>query len=259
MTDSELLASSRRSYVIAPAGCGKTDLISRAVAEDAGGRELILTHTHAGVDALRRRLKKMGAKPGSFHVETIAGWAFRYASAFPSTSGLGATGAAIEWAKVYPAAANVLRESWASAILKYSYAGVYVDEYQDCTVDQHQLILLLAESIPCRILGDPLQGIFRFGKNTPIDWETHVAPTFTPVLQPSIGWRWQGGYSEFGAWLQKVRASLINNTTINLKSAPSPFVRWWKLPPGRVRSSRNFKHARMPRRSPTTGKEWWSL
>lgn len=233
MTDSELLASSKRSYVIAPAGCGKTDLISRAVAEHSGGRELVLTHTHAGVDALRRRLKKMGAKPGAFHVGTIAGWALQYASAFPSTSGLGTNGPTLEWAKVYPAAANVLRTSWASAILKYSYSGVYVDEYQDCTVDQHQLILLLAELIPCRILGDPLQGIFRFGKNTPIDWETHVAPTFTSVLQPSIGWRWQGGYEQFGAWLQTVRASLISNTPIDLKTAPSPFVRWCRLLPGK--------------------------
>jgi hypothetical protein len=37
-----------------------------------------------------------------------------------------------------------------------------VDEYQDCSLDQHELICLLSEILPCRILGDPLQGIFSF-------------------------------------------------------------------------------------------------
>ena len=44
-------------YVVAPAGFGKTHLIADAVKLSAG-RQLILTHTHSGVDALKKKLKK---------------------------------------------------------------------------------------------------------------------------------------------------------------------------------------------------------
>ena len=40
------LAKSKRSLVVAPAGCGKTRLIADAVRQGEG-RQLILTHTHA--------------------------------------------------------------------------------------------------------------------------------------------------------------------------------------------------------------------
>ena len=38
-----------RGLVVAPAGCGKTHLIAEAVGH-AKGKQLVLTHTHAGVD-----------------------------------------------------------------------------------------------------------------------------------------------------------------------------------------------------------------
>lgn len=48
--------------VALPAGAGKTELIAASVAKatQQGGTCLVLTHTHAGVDALRRRMKKFG-------------------------------------------------------------------------------------------------------------------------------------------------------------------------------------------------------
>lgn len=55
-----------------------------------------------------------------------------------------------------------------------SYKGLYVDEYQDCTSEQHALVMKLARELPCRILGDPLQGIFDFGEQI-IDWKRDVA------------------------------------------------------------------------------------
>lgn len=58
-------ANSRRAAVVAAAGCGKTNLIAQAVAAHSGGRELILTHTHAGVHAIRARLSQF--KAGSRH------------------------------------------------------------------------------------------------------------------------------------------------------------------------------------------------
>ena len=44
-------------YVVAPAGFGKTYLIAESTALSTG-RQLILTHTYAGVDALRFKSQK---------------------------------------------------------------------------------------------------------------------------------------------------------------------------------------------------------
>lgn len=44
--------------IVAPAGHGKTELIANVAA--LGRRALILTHTHAGVHAIRSRMKRLG-------------------------------------------------------------------------------------------------------------------------------------------------------------------------------------------------------
>ena len=61
--------------VVLPAGAGKTELIARATcfASETVGRQLILTHTHAGVHALRDRLARLGVAPQSYTLTTIAG------------------------------------------------------------------------------------------------------------------------------------------------------------------------------------------
>ena len=68
-----LAAGVRRGSIIAAAGCGKTEQIARAVGVSEH-RRLILTHTHAGVDALTRRLKKLQIPSGKYRIDTIAGW-----------------------------------------------------------------------------------------------------------------------------------------------------------------------------------------
>jgi hypothetical protein len=60
MTECQRLAASQRGYVESPAGHGKTRLIANAVV-DSAGRELILTHTNAGVKALRKHLGEVGS------------------------------------------------------------------------------------------------------------------------------------------------------------------------------------------------------
>ena len=47
------------------------------------------------------------------------------------------------------------------AVVKNSFQGVFVDEYQDCTIDQHKMIMRFADLMPIHILGDELQGIKR--------------------------------------------------------------------------------------------------
>lgn len=63
-----VLAGAPRGVLTAAAGCGKTDAIAASVASAEDGRQLILTHTHAGVKALRQRLQKYEAANDHYHV-----------------------------------------------------------------------------------------------------------------------------------------------------------------------------------------------
>jgi DNA helicase-2/ATP-dependent DNA helicase PcrA len=100
-------------------------------------------------------------------------------------------------------------------IIHASYAGVFIDEYQDCSVSQHELVLALSSTLPCRVLGDPLQGIFEF--DDPIDWERHIAPVFDFIGALETPHRWKNaGTPQIGEWLKHVRAKLDRNESIDL-------------------------------------------
>ncbi len=166
-----------KGYVIAPAGFGKTHLIAEAVNE-ATSRQLVLTHTFAGVNALKGKMRFLGVPESKFHIDTLASWSLRLCLAYPYKSGWDKeqpTGN--EWTQLYEAAANLLAEPFAHKIISASYAGIYIDEYQDCSTSQHSLVEGLAKILPCRLLGDPLQGIFDFNDN-PVNWDTQIYPAF---------------------------------------------------------------------------------
>ncbi len=225
--------------MLAAAGCGKTHLIAEAVASTDTGRHLVLTHTHAGVAALKRRLASLGARPSSYCVETIAGWALRYAASFPRLSQLqNVTPRGPEWALVYEAAQRALARAAVREVIRCSYSGVYVDEYQDCTSEQHSLIVALAELLPCRVLGDPLQGIFGFRDNEIVDWDRDVLYHFPPLEPLVVPHRWARTNPRLGDWLADVRQRLLDGRPVSLVGAP---VSWHPLPagPGRYRTQLN--------------------
>jgi hypothetical protein len=232
MSSAELFAQSQRACMIAAAGCGKTHLIAEAVAKYSVRRELILTHTNAGVDVLRRRLRSMKAPGASFDIETLAGWALRYTLAFPVSSGqcVQQPKSEDEWKHTYSSCARLVRVRPVQEIIAASYSGVYVDEYQDCSVDQHELVCALAELLPCRILGDPLQGIFDFKTTQLVDWDRDIKPHFKMLPELSFSWRWENASPILGKWLTQVRIDLINNQSIDLRKAPTPQVQWIQLP-----------------------------
>lgn len=214
-------AHARRAVVVAPAGCGKTELIADAVAERSAERHLVLTHTHAGVRALRARMRRKGIAAASVHVDTIAGWALRTAAAFPATSGLSVskTPTGEEWQRVYAAAARLLGAASGRRLLRNSYASVFIDEYQDCTLGQHALVLMLAEALPCRLVGDPLQAIFGFAGERPVDWQADVFGHFERQPKLETPHRWAGRNEALGYWLLKIRGPLSRGESIDLKSA----------------------------------------
>ncbi len=229
MTDAAMLAGAPRAFVAAAAGCGKTHLISEAVCRHGTRRDLVLTHTHAGVDALRQKMRSLGNGSTHIVVDTIAGWALRYASAFPRTSGLGTPLPKTkgEWDSVYDATRNLLSREPVREVLRASYLGAYIDEYQDCTIQQHGLVLAIADTIPTRVLGDPLQGIFDFGQNQPVDWDRDVRPRFSELPALTRPWRWETTNPQLGQWLASVRQDLLQRRPLNLNGAP---VRWERLP-----------------------------
>ena len=213
MTREELLALENKNTaaLIAPAGHGKTELVVDMV-ETFTGKQLVLTHTNAGVDAIEKRLAKRKVSPNKFTVLTIAAFCMKWGYAYHHTAQINPTLSPVKksdrnkyYAQIYPGALALFQHNWAGSILKSTYSGIIVDEYQDCTLVQHELITKLSSYLPIKVLGDPLQGIFGF-KDPIVDWSNlgfEIVPTtFYP-------WRWEKSNKELGKYLSVLRTNLL--------------------------------------------------
>ena len=212
-----------RGLVIAPAGCGKTQLITDALARHAGPKPiLVLTHTNAGVAALRGRLEKAGVKPSGYRATTLDGFAIRLISTFPQRANYDpriVTGRRPNY--------DVIRDT--AARLVASYDRLFVDEYQDCSIRQHALVTWLAQSLATAIVGDPFQSIFGFGTDPLADWQTQVVAFFPVVGELATPWRWiNAGAPQLGNWLLAIRDNLAKGLPIDLRAAPAG-VEWIAL------------------------------
>jgi hypothetical protein len=210
-----------------PAGTGKTHLVAALAATGAeqGERTLVLTHTNAGVDVLRRRLRQFGVATSAVRVETIASWCFDMVRHYPVLSGL-VVGVEPDWAqsqRYYTGAACAVQATAIRKVVQASYDLVIVDEYQDCIIDQHNLVLALHESLPVCVFGDPLQNIFNFSDNVTVKWAKDVAATWPALALPVQAWRWRGHDESLGQWLIDIRADLYSGRPIDLVTAP---LRW---------------------------------
>lgn len=205
-------------YVVAPAGYGKTYLIAESTSRSAG-RQLVLTHTYAGVNALRRKMRELRVSDGLYHIDTIASWALRLCLSYSGTSGWNTERPEgdDQWSALYEACARLLDHAFIRRIVRASYDGLYVDEYQDCSTAQHGIVLALARDLSSRILGDPLQGIFDFEGQAPVDWQRDVAGIFPLLGQLEVPQRWiRAGADNLGNWLSMIRARLEAGQPIDL-------------------------------------------
>lgn len=200
------LAASERGLLVGPAGYGKTTTLARAVGL-TDSRQLVLTHTHAGVRVLKRRLAEVGVSERRTTVSTIAAFCRRWTAAFPN---LAQVPEDPNYDDLYAGFARLPEVQQIGRLLSESYNGLFVDEYQDCSVLQHQAIVSLSGLMPTRVVGDPLQSIFRFGGgNGAVDFDEHVRAEFPLLGELARPWRWEPHARELGEQLSEVRRRLL--------------------------------------------------
>lgn len=239
-----------QASIVAPAGCGKTQLIANALNRHANSRPvLVLTHTNAGVAALRARLARAGVPPRKYRLWTIDGWALRLGSLFPQRSGLQAETVRLrnpnrDYPEIRNRALGLLASGHINDLLAATYSRVIVDEYQDCSRIQHALIQLSSAALPVVILGDPMQAIFGFDGDPLANWRAEVCSCFPEAATLNTPWRWLNvGEEGFGHWLLEVRERLQGGEGVDLGRAPSA-VAWVRLDGGRADYGRQLRAAR---------------
>lgn len=204
-----------RSVLIAPAGHGKTHAIASCIkiCPDESV-QLVLTHTHAGISSIKAKLVKLEVPEEKYVVQTISGFAQMLVAAF---YGLAKLGQRQEDPGYFSSIINKCEELVAlgsvNSVLKSSYNGLFVDEYQDCNQCQHSLIMRLSTLFPTHLLGDPLQGIYDFDGDR-VDMLRDLAGwSFFDIL--TVPWRWhiQGNTLELGKKILSFRKELLTSKT----------------------------------------------
>lgn len=227
------LLTIEKGLVVAPAGCGKTQMIANALNHHKYKKPiLVLTHTNSGVAALRSRLEKAGVQSGAYRLSTIDGWAMRLISTFPLRSNY-----AVEiiesprpnYPAIRDAAWKLTKSGHVNDAIAATYSRVLVDEYQDCSLRQHAIIYYVSTVLPTCVVGDPVQAIFGFGDDTLASWDDHVCKHFPLAAELDYPWRWvNAGAEELGQWLLDVRKDLLAKKPIDLRIAPSAVI-WVQL------------------------------
>jgi len=207
----------RKTMLVAPAGYGKTHTIAECL-KHTNGKQLILTHTHAGVASIRDKIKKTDIESATYRIETISSFAQKYSHSFYTAKDMPDQESKEYHAFVTQKAKEIFTSPAVKMVIAASYAGLFVDEYQDCTKDQHAMISALSDILPTHILGDPMQGIFNFNGNT-VDFEKDLGE-FDMFSELSVPHRWyqEGNNSELGDILKGYRKELESQNPIYLTS-----------------------------------------
>ncbi|MBI2470628.1 MAG: AAA family ATPase [Planctomycetes bacterium] len=206
--------SKPKSMVVAPAGYGKTYAIAECL-KHTKGKQLILTHTHAGVASLKEKILKQGVVYNQYRVETISSFAQKYVNAFYCGNDIPEQDDKVYFPFVIEKATKLFKIGPIKDVIHVTYSGLFVDEYQDCTIAQHDLVKALACILPTRVLGDHLQGIFGFKGQQLVDFEKDLMgfERFPDLCEP---WRWKGTNLVLGEDLKKIREKLEKRENIDL-------------------------------------------
>lgn len=196
--------------MIAPAGYGKTHTIAECLNfTPQGERQLILTHTHAGIASIKEKIKKLNIPSNKYQVETISSFAQKYVLSFYIQDNMPFQENAKEYYNfIIQTATKLFKCHSIKRIINGTYKGLFVDEYQDCTKPQHEMILALSEILPTHLLGDPLQGIMNFD-NDLVDFGTDLTDfEIIPELNTPHRWYTDGNNKDLGDALKEIRGIL---------------------------------------------------
>ena len=208
--------SHHKSLIVAPAGYGKTYTLSECI-KHSPGKSLILTHTHACVSSIKAKLKSQLIDSSKYKVETISSFSQKYTNAFYVNDDIPEQDSGDDYHQFMIMQAKILcATELIQGVIKNTYTGFFVDEYQDCTKDQHELMMEISNILPFRVFGDPLQGIFDFNNQELVDFENDLADFYeAPSL--TVPYRWNNtGHNELGQALQDIRELLVLGQPINL-------------------------------------------
>lgn len=209
MTKKELktIAEKHNAAIIAPAGHGKTEMITELV-DKLKGKKLVLTHTNAGVSALSKRMIKRGVNKDKYYLSTISSFCMKWCSAYPRSAeideSIGITDQGY-YEEQHRGAFKIFRHEWARAVLEETYSCVIVDEYQDCVIGQHRIFKVINRTLPVYVLGDPLQSIFGWAGEL-VSW-SNIG--FERVEVKTLPHRWEKTCIELGLYLESIRDALM--------------------------------------------------
>ena len=212
---------SKRAFLIAPAGYGKTHTIVSCVKKLSCEKPiLILTHTHAGVAALKAKMSKQGVERDRYRIDTISSFIQRYVLSFYKQSEIGPQEDSRNYfPNVLDKSIILFQKPTIKRIFIESYSHLFVDEYQDCSKKQHKLVEILARYLPTHLFGDPLQGIFDFGEDSSVKFPDDFK-NFQPFdfLQTPYRWMVNGNSATLGAKIKEYREILEINDAICIES-----------------------------------------
>ncbi len=218
MFDYKEFVSQKKSMLTAPAGFGKTHTIAECLKHTQESEtQLILTHTHAGIASIKEKIKKQKIPSSKYSVETITGFAQKYVLAFYTGNDIPDQENNREY---YPfiieKATELLKYNSIKKVVSATYNGLFVDEYQDCTLNQHELIVVLSSLFNTRIFGDHMQGIFGFNE-TLVDLDDSSTFSEFTKYEQETPWRWiKGENPHLGENLKSIRKKLEENQTLSL-------------------------------------------
>lgn len=223
-----LAGSEEVVLVQAPAGHGKT-WQAVALTEQIGGQlqrgqhALLLSHTNAAREEVRQRSASVATTRvqtiDSLACDIVSAYAVRLGVPHPMRPGAVHLGHP-SFEKIRRLACELLRDAPEVARgLAWRYPLIVVDEHQDSTCDQHELIwrIFRAGEVRLRLFADRLQAIFAFDGEL-VDWSALVEAH--PETTLDHGHRWDD-QPELRDFLAAARSSLLTGGPVDLRELPT--------------------------------------
>ena len=213
--DYQAFIEGERNFLKAPAGYGKTHAIASCL-KAASGKQLILTHTHAGVSSIIDKVERERIPSERYSVETISSFTQKYVLAYYTGADFPDQDSKDFHGFLAKKAITIFGSRVTKEVINNTYSGLFVDEYQDCTQDQHAMISAISNYLPTHLLGDPLQGIFNFNNDSVnLDTDLQKFEEFPELIQPHR-WYQEGNNRHLGDLIKSMRKNLINGEPLTL-------------------------------------------